>query len=104
MDRKLRDMIQQGHRRLARVNARDHNLEAHSEQSPEQGLMDDGPMQHPELNTQRFDGIDQPLNPEHLSPEARREYDNQRREQEMEKQHRLGNMPKFNTAPKPAGP
>ena len=50
-------------------------------------------------------GVDPNLNPEPpLNTEARREYDNQKREQEMEKQLRLGNMPKFSTAPKPHGP
>ena len=62
-------------------------------------------LQHPELDNQRFDGVDPNLNPEPpLNTDARREFDNERREQEMEKQLRLGNMPKFNSAPKPQGP
>jgi hypothetical protein len=47
-------------------------------------------------DNQRFDGIDPTVNPEPaLNTDARREYDNQRREQEMEKQLRLGNMPQM---------
>ena len=61
--------------------------------------------QHPSLDSQRFDGIDPNLNPEPpLNSEARREYDNEKREQEKEKLHRLGLLPKFSTAPKPQGP
>ena len=45
------------------------------------------------------------MNPEPaLNTEARREFDNEKREQEKEKQLRLGNMPKFSTAPTPRGP
>ncbi len=104
MDRRRRIAEQEGHRKLARVNAREHSLEEHHQPSPEGELQNDI-LQHPLLANQRFDGIDPNLNPEPpLNTAARREYDNERREQEMEKQLRLGNMPKFNTAPKPAGP
>lgn len=103
MDRKRRLMEQDGHRQLARVNAREHPEE---EQRPTpEGELQNTIQQHPWLDAQRFDGIDPNLNPEPpLNTEARREFDNERREQEMEKQLRLGNMPKFTTAPKPQGP
>lgn len=104
MDRDRRHMEQQGHRRyFARVNAREHNLEDRSS-SPEGELQNDIP-QNPWLDSQRFDGADNNVNAEpRLNTEARREFDNQRREQEMEKQLRLGNMPQYSNAPKPQGP
>jgi|GEM_PF-2292110 len=102
MERKRRRTEQDGHRKFARVNAREHNEE---EQSAPEGDLQNSIQQHPWLNKQTFDGIDPNLNPEPpLNTAARREYDNERREQEMEKQLRLGNMPKFSTAPKPSGP
>jgi hypothetical protein len=63
-------------------------------------------MSNPLLDSQRFDGIDPNVNPAPaLNTDARTEYDNLRRQQEMEKQLRLGLMPsnskKFN--PKPSG-
>lgn len=103
MERERRINEQQGHRQLARVHAREHSEQP--EQSGPEGELQNNILQHPELDNQRFDGIDPNLNPEPpLNSEARREYDNERREQEMEKQLRLGNMPKMSTAPKPQGP
>lgn len=103
MDRKRRLVEQDGHRQLARVNARTHN--ENEEQPAPEGELQNSILQHPWLDAQRFDGIDPNLNPEPpLNTDARREFDNERREQEMEKQLRLGNMPKFSTAPKPGTP
>ncbi|RMX03751.1 hypothetical protein EAW55_05150 [Legionella jordanis] len=98
MERQRRIAEQQQHSKLAKVHAREHNEEqAHA--SPEEA-MENGLLQHPFLNSQRNDGIDPNLNPEPpLNTEARREFDNERREQEMEKQLRLGNMPKMRTDP-----
>jgi hypothetical protein len=103
-ERERRLAEQQGHRKFGRVNEREHHEplenQAGHEYAPENDLM-----QNPWLQSQRFDGIDPSLNPEPpLNSEARREYDNQKREQEMEKQLRLGLMPTFNSAPKPKGP
>ncbi len=93
---------QQGHRRLAKVHAREHH---EAEQSAPEGELQNSILQHPDLDNQRFDGIDPNVSPEPaLNTEARREFDNERREQEKEKQLRLGNMPNFSTAPKPQGP
>ena len=104
MERQRRLIEQQGHRQLGRVNAREHPEEQEHAPAAE-GDLQNNILQHPELDNQRFDGIDPNLNPEPpLNTEARTKYDNERREQEMEKQLRLGNMPKFTTAPKPAGP
>jgi hypothetical protein len=100
MERKRRLVEQNGHRKFAKVHAREHN-EEESTMAPE-GELQNSIQQHPWLNSPRFDGIDPNLNPEPpLNTEARREFDNERREQEMEKQLRLGNMPKMSTAPKP---
>ena len=103
MERRRRLAEQQGERRFARVNAREHSDEE-IHQSPE-GELQNNILQHPELNSQRFDGIDSPLNPEPpLNTDARREFDNERRNQEQEKQLRLGNMPRFTSTPRPRGP
>ncbi|HGK7610309.1 TPA: DNA mismatch repair protein MutS [Legionella pneumophila] len=103
MERRRRLAEQQGERRFASVKAREHP-EEEIKAAPE-GELQNNILQHPELNSQRFDGIDPNLNPEPpLNTEARREFDNERREQDKEKQLRLGNMPKFTTAPTPRGP
>lgn len=102
MARQQRLEEQEGHRQLAKVHARSHSEQ--DSNTPE-GELQNSLQQHPWLAQQRFDGIDPNLNPEPpLNTEARREYDNKQREQEMEKQLRLGNMPKFSSAPKPQGP
>ena len=103
MERERRLAEQQGHRQLARVHAREHNEEQQQAMAPE-GEAQNSILQHPALDNQRFDGVDPNLNPEPpLNTDARREYDNERREQEKEKQLRLGNVPKFATTPKPQG-
>ncbi len=103
MARAQREAEQHGHRRLAKVHARDHHEEL--QQIAPEGELQNSILQHPELDNQRFDGIDPNLNPEPpLNTEARREFDNEKREQDKEKQLRLGNMPKFSSAPKPQGP
>lgn len=104
MERQRRLNEQAGHRRYARVNARAHHEAQSSNTLAAEGELQNNILQNPWLNTQRFDGIDPNLNPEPpLNSEARREFDNQRREQEMEKQLRLGSAPRFTTAPKPQG-
>lgn len=104
MDRSRREAEQEGHRRLARVNAREHHVREEQRQQLQESAQNDI-LQHPALNNQRYDGVDPNVNPEPaLNTDARREFDNERREQEMEKQLRLGNMPQFTTAPKPHGP
>lgn len=98
MEREQREAEQQGHRQLAKVHAREHHEQ--KEHSAPEGELQNDIRQHPWLDAQRFDGIDPNLNPEPpLNTEARREFDNERREQEMEKQLRLGNMPKFSSTP-----
>jgi len=106
MDRLRRQAEQDGHRKRARVNAREHQeREETKQQQSLEGELQNNILQHPALNNQRFDGVDPNVNPEPpMNTDARREFDNERREQEMEKQLKLGNMPKFSTAPKPQGP
>lgn len=108
MAREQRKLEQKGHRRLAKVHAREHSLEEQQQPAPE-GELQNNILQHPELDNQRFDGIDPTLNPApELNSDARLDYDNERREQEKEKQLRLENalglshQPKF--SPKPGGP
>ncbi|MDF1758692.1 MAG: hypothetical protein P1U74_10420 [Legionellaceae bacterium] len=106
MERQRRISEQEGHRKIARVNAREHpDAENTAAMSAEAGNeMQNNILQNPWLDSQRFDGVDPNLNPEPpLNSEARREFDNERREQEMEKQLRLGNMPRVSPAPKPQG-
>lgn len=103
MERRRRLAEQQGERNIAPVKAREHS-DVEASPSPE-GELQNNILQHPVLDNQRFDGIDPNLNPEPpLNSEARREFDNEKREQEKEKQLRLGNMPKFTSAPTPRGP
>lgn len=106
LDRQRRQLEQEGHRHYGRVHAREHSTAEPStqQQVAQEGGVQNNILQNPWLNSQRFDGIDPNLNPEPpLNTEARREFDNERREQEMEKQLRLGNMPRVSPAPKPQG-
>lgn len=103
MERERRLSEQDGERRIARVHAREH-ADAEVSAGPEEAV-ENGMLQHPELDNQRFDGIDPSVNPAPaLNDKARMEFDNERRNQEQEKQLRLGNMPKFSSAPTPKGP
>lgn len=103
MERTRRIEEQKGERRLASVKEREHSTEE-IKSSPE-GELQNSMLQHPELDSQRFDGVDPNLNPEPpLNTEARKEYDKEKEKQQQEKQLRLGNMPKFSTAPTPKGP
>lgn len=103
MDRARRLAEQDGHRRLAKVHAREHH-EASQQQPAPEGELQNNILQNPWLDSQRFDGVDTHLNPEpSLNPEAGAEFDSERQQQEMEKQLRLGNAPKFSNAPKPQG-
>lgn len=104
MERERRLLEQAGERRIARVNAREHADAEVSSNNLEEAA-ENGMLQHPELDNQRFDGIDPTVNPAPaLNDKARREFDNERRNQEQEKQLRLGNMPQFSKAPVPRGP
>lgn len=87
-ERRLQE--QKGHRRLARVHQRERNNEEEAVAGLEEELQN-GPKQHPYLESQRFDGIDPNVSPApDIGTDARREFDNEKREQEKEKQLRLG--------------
>ncbi|VEG92342.1 hypothetical protein [Legionella spiritensis] len=97
LERKRRQIEQDGERKLARVNAKEHSEKRSNATLDNENTMDE----HPLLAImQRFDGVEVDP-PDH--PLAKIDFENARREQEMEKQLRLGNMPKFSTAPKPQG-
>jgi len=101
MERKRRLAEQQGASKWARVNARAHSEEEKENAAPEEGL-ENGILQHPELDSQRFDGVSPDIAPPSWNRDARRKFDNEQRDQQQEKQLRLGNMPKF--SPTPRGP
>lgn len=111
MAREQRLAEQEGHRRLAKVHAREHPDEGQRQLTPDGEFLNNNMAQHPDpmFNSQRFDGVDPTLNPApDLNTEARLKYDNERREQEKDKQERLENVlglgkrPKF--SPRPGGP
>lgn len=110
MENNRRDLEQTGHRRLGisvrareRVNDEPLSLEQGIEAEAASSLM-----QNPLLDNQRFDGIDPNVNPvPAMNTEARVEYDNIKREQELQKQLRLGlspdNAKRFTAKPTPRG-
>lgn len=104
MDRVRRLAEQDGHRRLAKVHAREHHELSQQQEPAPEGELQNSILQNPWLDSQRFDGVDTNLNPAPaLNSEAKREFDSERQQQEMEKQLRLGNAPRFSMAPKPQG-
>lgn len=92
MENQRRLAEQKGMRKYAKVNQRErseHTQDAGNE------LNMQGPKEHPYLQSQRFDGIDPNVSPApDIGTDARREFDNELRNQEQEKQLRLGHMPK----------
>lgn len=102
MENARRKLEQQGERQFARVHALEHPDE------PQQGseeAYENKILSHPELDSQRLDGIDNTIAPQITDAEARREFDNERREQQAEKQLKLGlaMQPKFGAVPRPPG-
>lgn len=91
MENARREQEQKGHRQFGKVNASDRSIQDTPGQEHGHGLKE-----HPLLAAnQRFDGVDTSLNPHPVdNQDARREFDNERREQEKEKQLRLGYDPK----------
>ncbi len=101
MNNQRRDIERQGERQFAKVNAKEHSdeeLQATAGDELQHDLL-----QHPWFEGQRFDGIDDNTPEPALNSAARKDFDNARREQEMEKQLRLGLAPgpKFSSTPKP---
>ncbi|MBA3535076.1 MAG: hypothetical protein H0T84_00440 [Tatlockia sp.] len=100
MEKERREKEQQGHRQLAKVNVVEHQ-EPRAPAGPEGEIQNDI-KQHPWLESQRNDGIDPNENPEPaLNTAARTEYDNAKREQELEYKLRHNLMAQPDTAPKP---
>lgn len=99
-NRRLKE--QEGHRQYAKVNQR----ERHDNQQSAGNQLTSGPKEHPLLGqSQRFDGIDNNLNPAPpLNDGARMEYDNAQREQQAEREHRLqlGQKLGHKNTPKPS--
>lgn len=67
MERGRRLAEQEGHRRRARVNAREHHERVAQQTQALEGRYENNVLQHPALNNQRFDGIDPNVNPEPAS-------------------------------------
>ena len=87
-----RGLEQKVERQLAYVEERRKPVRSH-DSGPGQA---ESLKQHPLLDSQRFDGIDPSVNPAPFgNQEAMIEFENERREQELEKQLRLGNVPKM---------
>jgi len=111
MENARRDLEQSGHRRHLGIPV--HSVERSNDEplSFEQSMDAEASsslMQNPLLDTQRFDGYDPNVNPSTIdNPDARREFDNERRRQEQEKQLRLGlspnNAKKFKPKMTPSG-
>ncbi len=98
MSNDQREDEQQGHRRFARVHARE-RFDDEPTSAPEGEMQNDIP-QNPWLDSQRFDGIDPSLNPNPpLNTEARREYDNLQNEKKLQYQLQNGLTP--SSVPKP---
>lgn len=101
MQNQRREIEQKGERQFARVNVQEHSDEELQHEAGDELQSD--LLQHPWFQGQRFDGIDDNTPEPALNSSARKDFDNARREQEMEKQLRLGLAPgpKFSSTPKP---
>lgn len=103
MMRQQRMLEQQGHRHLARVNAREHPDEPRESSGLEAGM--EGLQGHPYLDRQIFDGADPNLsaNPPN-DPKAREEWRQEREndlQNRLERQHKLGHQPRSTPTPRP---
>lgn len=110
-EQRLRE--QKGLRALTRASVKegDHPDEPVTAQGDEPGYGDDL-KQHPLLDGQQFDGVENNPPDPGLNPQAREKYKEEQRHQEHEKQLRLElqlqnqpqNQPTYSSAPKPRGP
>lgn len=92
MENERRLQEQSGHRKFARTITRDRVDEPENTQGNELS-MGQGPKEHPYLQSQRFDGVDPNVSPApDIGTDARREFDNEKREQDKEKQLRMQNQ------------
>lgn len=107
MARQQQAMIQLGERKFAPVIADEYEEQLVEQQTPEEGLSQGNVNQHPALiNRQDLDGgYDPKVSPLPWANDRNRlKHENERREQELEHQMRLGLAPKMGTAPKPQTP
>lgn len=103
---------QQGHRYHLQVHVKEaKEIKDNEDNATLEGELQNGINQHPWLDKQIFDGADPDVSPAPpLNSDARREYDNKQREQELEKQLRLENQlqntnqPSYQSSPRPKGP
>jgi hypothetical protein len=104
MERKRRRNVQDWlRRRFASVHAREHPDEVTGNYFEE--ALDNGIEQHPDLNSPLYDGRDPTVNSlPNVGSENRTKFENERRDQEQEKQNRLGYMPGFKNTIRPRGP
>lgn len=104
MERARRLLEQQGHRKLAMVNAREHSNEEENQLSFE-GTLENGMEQHPALDSQRFDGHDKNVNPNppQAGTEIRRKHDKEVEDKKERLQNRLGLSPKSTIRNRPRG-
>ena len=106
MERKRRKKVQDSLRQHLEVvvHAREHP--EGEQKSTGNDLHQNNALDHPKLvERQDKDGLPPKLSDlPPADPEARRDFDNEKNKQDQEKQLRLGNMPKFTTAPRPGGP
>lgn len=110
MENAHRDLLQAYFRNQLGIAVKSRERHNDAVQTPEatEQLSQSAIMGNPLLDSQRFDGIDPNVNPAPpLNSEARQEFDNLRREQEMEKQLRLGlspgNAKRFDPKFRPSG-
>lgn len=98
MEAQRREDEKESHRRRLGVKVHDKIHHEPQENAPE-GELQNNIKEHPYMN-QRHDGTS-PNESEvpYLNPDARREYDNAQREQQLQKQLQLGLMPKMGSAP-----
>ena len=103
MENNRRLAEQAGHRQFGQVNARDRTI-ANVSSDPSLEQTNTSTMkQHPYFaENQRFDGIENKVNPDPSSnPEAQEKYQEAKEEQELAKQLRLGNTPQYSHKPTP---
>ncbi|MFT4058877.1 MAG: hypothetical protein QM652_04950 [Legionella sp.] len=105
MARKRRLIEQDGQRRIARVEAKEHSDDAEVTGNYQEEAFNNGIKQHPNLNTPLHDGRDPTVSVlPNVGDVNRTKFENERREQEQEKQYRLGYMPGNKNNLRPQGP
>lgn len=97
--RRLRE--QQGHRARFQARVQEHSQKPELPQGEDPG---ESPLSHPDLESQLFDGIDPDVSPLPLTKKSLIDFENERRDQELQKKLALGLIPGMSSVPKPSGP